>query len=214
MRRLALIAWLTVLWVVLWRDLTVANVASGALVAVTILTLYRLRALTVGERPAREHTVRPLALARFAGWFVYKLVVSNVVVAREIVTPRDTIRSGVIAVPVIGHSDLVTTVVADAISLTPGTLTIEVRHDPPILYVHVMHLYDVDRVRRNILTLELMIVRAIASRDTVRQAESALARRPDDATAAAGAERRASGTASPGGSRRDDDGGQPAERAP
>lgn len=178
MRRLAFVAWLTALWVILWRDLTIGNVVSGALVAVTILALYRMRRLLAGEQPTGRHTVRPLALLRFAAWFVYKLVASNLVVAREIVTPRDTIRSGVIAVPVVGHSHLLTTVVADAISLTPGTLTLEVREDPPTLYVHVMHLYDSDRVRRDILTLELLVVRAIGTRDAIRQAEMALARQP------------------------------------
>jgi multicomponent Na+:H+ antiporter subunit E len=212
MRRIALIAWLTALWVILWRDLTVANVASGALVAVTILGLYRLRTLTLGEEAPRAHTLRPLALARFAGWFVYKLVVSNVVVAREIVTPRDTIRSGIIAVPVIGHSDLVTTVVADAISLTPGTLTLEVRHDPPTLYVHVMHLYDPDRVRRDILTLQLMIVRAIGSREAVGQAESAVVRRHDAAGSAGTTTRGATGAAMPG--QRQDGADHPVEETP
>ncbi|MFP3901856.1 MAG: Na+/H+ antiporter subunit E [Acidimicrobiia bacterium] len=179
MRRLALVAWLTTLWVILWRDLTVGNVVSGVLVAVAIIGLYRMRQLRVAEQPAgRRHTVRPVALIRFVGWFAYKLVVSNVVVAREIITPRDTIRSGIIAVPMIGHSQLVTTVVADAISLTPGTLTLEVGERPPTLYVHVMHLYDVDRVRRDILTLELLVMRAIGSRDAIRQAELAVAQQP------------------------------------
>ena len=169
MRRVVLVAWLTALWVVLWRDLSVANVVSGMAVALVALWAFRVRALTSAARPAREHTVRPLALARFAAWFAYQLVVSNLVVAREVVSPRDRIRSGIVEVPVAGSSDLVITVVADAISLTPGTLTLEVRHEPPALYVHVLHLHDIDRVRRDILHLQWLVVQAIGSRDAVRR---------------------------------------------
>jgi multicomponent Na+:H+ antiporter subunit E len=60
-------------------------------------------------------------------------------------------------------SDLVITVVANAITLTPGTLTVELRRDPTTLYVHVLHLSDLDEVRRDIRTLQRKVVRAIGS---------------------------------------------------
>jgi len=114
--------WLVVLWQLLWRDVSFANIVGG-LVLAAVVTVVR----PGQERLAPGHTVRPLQLLIFLAYFAWLLVVSNLVVAREIVTRRDYIRSGIVAVPVAVTSELVTTVLADAITLTPGTLSLEVR---------------------------------------------------------------------------------------
>ena len=166
--RFALALWLVVLWQLLWRDASVANTISGVVVAVLVALVSPQLPRTVPR-----HRVRPVDLLRFLGYFAWLLVVSNVVVAREIVTPRDRIRSGIVSVPLAGSSDLATTVLADAITLTPGTLSLEVRQDPPTLYVHVLHVRDVEGVRRDIHRLQRMVVRAIGSADAVRDLDAA-----------------------------------------
>ncbi|HWL43108.1 MAG TPA: Na+/H+ antiporter subunit E [Ilumatobacter sp.] len=144
---------LTVVWLALWSDLSVANVASGLLVAgLIVVTFDTWRAGTLA--------LRPLRATRFGLFFLYKLVESSVVVARTAIAPRDRISTGIIAVPLRGCSDAVATLVADAISLTPGTLTLEVRRDPLTLYVHVLDTRDVEQVQRDIRTLEILAVRA------------------------------------------------------
>ena len=162
MKRLLVVVWLTILWVVLWRELSAANVLSGLVIG-TLAELARpWRAL--GQR---SHTVRPLALLSFLGYFLFKLVESNIVLAREVVTPRNSIETGVIAVPLGAHSDLVVTIVANAISLTPGTLTLEVRRaETSTLYVHVLHLHDVDAARADVARLTAKVNAAFPSRDT------------------------------------------------
>jgi multicomponent Na+:H+ antiporter subunit E len=166
--RFALAVWLVVLWELLWRDLSVANTVSGVVVAVLVALVSPPL-----PRAVPRHRVRPLALLRFLGYFVWLLVVSNLVVALEILTRRDRIRSGIVAVPLAGSSDLATTVLADAITLTPGTLSLEVRHGPPTLYVHVLHVRDVESVRRDIHRLQRMVVRAIGSADAVHDLDAA-----------------------------------------
>jgi multicomponent Na+:H+ antiporter subunit E len=156
--------WLVVLWQLLWRDVSFANIVGGLVVA-AVVTVVR----PGQERLAAGHTVRPLRLLIFLGYFAWLLVVSNLVVAREIVTRRDYIRSGIVAVPLAGSSELVTTVLADAITLTPGTLSLEVRHDPPMLYVHVLHVRDVEGVRHDILRLQRLVLRAIGPADALRR---------------------------------------------
>jgi multicomponent Na+:H+ antiporter subunit E len=153
-----LTAWLVVVWVALWGPLTPATVAGGVAVAVAVQLLPPTRARRQG------FTVRPLAAARFLGYFVYKLVEASVVVAIEVTTPHNRISTGIVAVPLRGASDVLVTLVADAVTLTPGTLTLEVGSNPPTLYVHVLHLRDVEAVRRDIRHLEVMAVRAFGSR--------------------------------------------------
>lgn len=167
MTRLVPVGWMVVLWLVLWRDASPANLASGLVVGLAVVAVFPLR-------PARasDHTVRPLRLVVSLGYFAWLLVVSNLVVARQILTPRDRVWTGIVAVPVPPGSDLVTTIVANAITLTPGTLTLEVERDPPVLYVHVLQVYDIEQVRRDIRTILTLVVRAIGSADAVRALES------------------------------------------
>jgi multicomponent Na+:H+ antiporter subunit E len=155
--RFILVLWLTGLWVVLWRDVSLANLLSGVAVAVLVTTLFPGRPVH-----RREHQVRLGPLLAFLAYFLWKLLESNIVLAREVLSPRDRIRTGIVAVPVSG-SDLVTTIVANAISLTPGTLTLDIRSDPRTLYVHVLHLDDIEDVRRDIQRLESLVLRAFAA---------------------------------------------------
>lgn len=163
MKVVVLTLWLTGLWILLWRDPSGGNVVGGLLAAALVLVMFPARG-----PEQRDHTLRPVRLVQFVGWFAWQLLVANLVVAREVVTRRDRIRSGIVEVPVHGCSDLVVTIVADAITLTPGTMTLEISRDPPALYVHVLHLYDLDRVRRDIRTLQRLVVGAIGSAEAIR----------------------------------------------
>ena len=160
MMRAARVLLLVAIWVSLWSDLSVANVLSGVIVAVAIVFVF-------GGRPTGRLVVRPIHALRFAGYFVWKLVESTVVVARAVITPRGGVHTGVIAVPLEGCSDAVITLIADAISLTPGTLTIEVHRDPALLFVHALDVRDVSRVRGDIRRLEVLAIRAFGSSEAL-----------------------------------------------
>lgn len=154
------LAVLVVIWLALWSDVTVANVASGVAVAAGVV-------LVAGRWPAGEVIVRPVAAVRFAMHFLYKLVESTVVVARTVLAPSDRVHTGIVAVPLRGCSDAIATLVADAISLTPGTLTIEVRRDPLTLYVHALDVRDVEAVQADVRRLELLALRAFGPADAL-----------------------------------------------
>ena len=161
MTRTARITLLTLIWVGLWSDVSAANVASGLLVAVCVVFVF--------DTPQTGHLVfRPVHLARFAVYFTYKLLESTVVVARTVVSPKGAVRTGIVAVPLVGCSDAVTTLIAHAISLTPGTLTIEVRSNPRTLFVHALDVRDVDRVQADVRALEVLAVRAFGSAEAIQ----------------------------------------------
>ena len=83
-------------------------------------------------------------------YFLYELVISSFRVAREVVTVKSYSRPGIIAVPLEVRSDLGITLLANLISLTPGSLSLEVSPDRRTLYVHVMFIDDADVERANI----------------------------------------------------------------
>ncbi len=162
-------AFLVLLWVALWGTWSFANLAGGVAVAAALVIL-----LPTPHRPSGRTRVRPLQALVFAGFFVAKLVQANLHMAWTIVNPWSTSHSGIVAVPIRGCSDGLTTVVANFVTLTPGTLTLDVRTEPPTLYIHVMRLGDPDEVRRDVLRIEALAIRAFGSPEalTALRAES------------------------------------------
>lgn len=166
-RRLPLVVWLAGVWVALWGDLDIANVTVGVVIALALALAFRFPRL-----PTASSTIRPLRAIGFLGFFVWKLVAASAIVAWEVVTPRNRINEGIIAVPVHGTSDVLVTIVANFITLTPGTLTLEFERAPSVLYIHVLHLRSIDAVRHDVQRLEHLVIRAFGSADALRELEA------------------------------------------
>ena len=152
-----------VVWLALWGEVSVANLVSGVLVVALI-------GLIIRPVP-RRHTLNPLSLLRLLAVFVWRLVSSSATVVLAVLAPTPArLRSGVVGVRLSQHSRLVATIVADAISLTPGTLTLEARYrddedppggSPPVLYIHVLGLADPEDIRADVHRLERLVVSAV-----------------------------------------------------
>ncbi|MEP2371184.1 Na+/H+ antiporter subunit E [Ilumatobacter sp.] len=177
-------AWLTLLWVLLWGHVSYANVLGGIAVSAGVVLFARLESGSL--RPTR---FRPWWAFRYVATLGWQLLVSNIRLAYEILTPGDGTYTGIIAVPIRGGSDAVVNLVANSITLTPGTMTIDVeRHHiravarpsdrpdgdpvPPgrgdleagvTLYVHAMYAQDVEAVRHDILKLEALALHAFGT---------------------------------------------------
>ena len=158
-----ILIWLVVLWLLLWDDISVANLTSGLLIGAAVLVFARLPSISRGDSDRVARVNVPMTIW-FALFFLYKLVEANIRLAWEIVTPKNSISTGVIAVPLHTESKVAMLVVSSVITLTPGTLTIEVLGSPPVLYVNVLHLHDIDRVRRDLQQIEELSIRAFGSR--------------------------------------------------
>ena len=90
---------------------------------------------------------RVLALV---GFFVKELLVSNLKVLWDVITPQHISRPGIIAIPLDARTDAEIMLVANLISLTPGTLSLDLSDDRRLLYIHVMFLDDIEKTRRQI----------------------------------------------------------------
>lgn len=154
------ILWLTAIWLALWSDLSVANLLSGLVVAGAVV-------ITFGPWRPGQVIVRPIHALKFFGYFLYQLAVSTLSVARTVITPRDRINTGIVSVRLLGCSDALATLIGDAISLTPGTLTLEVQRDPLTLYVHALDVRDIDVLRQEIHTLEILAIRAFGNDEAI-----------------------------------------------
>lgn len=171
-----ILIWLIVLWVLLWDDISAANMLSGLIGGALVLVLAKLPRINLDADPDHVARVNVPMTIWFGLFFLYKLVESNLLLAWEIVTPKNSINTGMIAVSLRTESKVAMLVVSSVITLTPGTLTIEVLGKPPVLYVNVLHLHDIERVRRDLLKIEELSVRAFGSRsDRARLAERSAA---------------------------------------
>lgn len=175
--------WTTLVWVALWGELSVANLAGGLAVGAVLLLAFPVPAARGGGG-----RFRPLALARLLLVLAWRLVKANLVVARAAVSPVHELCESVVAVPIAGVSDTLVTFVANTISLTPGSLILDIGVDragaPAVLYVHVLERRETETeaVRRDVQRLEAAVVRALGSAEAV----AALERGPDEPPGPAG----------------------------
>lgn len=177
---------LVVIWVALWGEPTVGNFAAGVVVVGVVLWVFPGGP---GRLPAEhEGTFRPLAALHFAVFFLWALFMATWDVAVTVLRPRSKVAEAVVAVPLRSRSPVIATMVANAITLTPGTMTIEV-DDPAergedahiVLYVHVLGLGDAQSIRDDGLAFERLAVKAFGSRaDRARWAAAEAAATPEE----------------------------------
>ncbi|MCC9135318.1 Na+/H+ antiporter subunit E [Pontibacter silvestris] len=105
-----------------------------------ILTLLWLSALFYNKSYFRK---LPKAINLLL-YFLKELFLANIKVAFDIVTPHYYMRPTIIALPLTVKSDLEITLLANIITLTPGTLSIDVRKDKKILFLHALYVKDDD----------------------------------------------------------------------
>ena len=81
-------------------------------------------------------------LVRFGGYFLYVLTKANFQIAWEVITPGLSQTPRILRYPVAHLSDTQLTILANCITLTPGTLVVDASNDNDWLYVHSMYAAD------------------------------------------------------------------------
>jgi multicomponent Na+:H+ antiporter subunit E len=127
---------LTFIWVALTGDFTFSNFFFGFL-----LSFFILRMVISGASRAKYFRITPKVIA-FIFYFFKELVKANVQVAFEVMTPKFRMTPGIVGFPLEASSDIEISILANLISLTPGTLSLDVSDDRKVLYVHSMYIKD------------------------------------------------------------------------
>ena len=137
---------LALVWVGMTEDYTPQSFTLGFLLGLLILFLANR---VVGTPNYLIKVRQVIGLHLFMIW---ELIKANLRVAYEVLTPGYGMRPGVVAVPLDAKTDAEITLLANLITLTPGTLSLDVSSDRRVLYIHVMYVddNDLDAVRRNI----------------------------------------------------------------
>jgi len=136
---------LALAWVALTGQFTPANLAFGFALGYVMLWV----AQRGGKPPGYFGKV--WQVLGFAAFFLWEMIKANLQVTFYILAPYRKMRPGVIAVPLDVRTDMEITLLANLVTLTPGTLSLDVSADRRVMYVHSITLGDEpDRFRRRI----------------------------------------------------------------
>lgn len=130
---------LTFVWVALTGDFVLGNYAFGFL-----LSYFILRAIALRDG-GHGYFNRIPRIVGFVFFFLYEMLKANLQVAYDVITPRFFMKPGIVKFPLSAKTDLEITMLANCISLTPGTLILAVSDDRKAIYIHVMYLNDRDK---------------------------------------------------------------------
>lgn len=136
---------LTFIWCGLLGGITLANLVSGFVVSYALLWL-----VTRGQPGHDGYFGKLPRLLGFIGYYLWELLKSNAIIAYDVLTPTHHMKPGVIGIPIKAQTDLEITVLANLITMTPGTLSLDISPDRKTLYVHAMYIRDPEALRRDI----------------------------------------------------------------
>jgi multicomponent Na+:H+ antiporter subunit E len=135
---------LALAWLALTGQFTGVNFLAGFALGFLVLWL--------SQRPkaTAAYVGKLTQVVDFILYFLWELVKANVRVTYEVLTPTHHMLPGVIAIPLDLETDLEILVLTSLITLTPGTLSLDISEDRKILYIHAMFIEDRERLQKTI----------------------------------------------------------------
>lgn len=135
---------LALVWVTLTNEFTPGSFIEGFILAYLMLSLLA-RAIGGGAYFRKIRSV-----AGFAVFFLSELFIASLRVLITVFSPRIKVHPAIVAVPLDVKRQIEIVMLANLITLTPGTMSLDTSADGRVLYVHAMHVDDVEVFRRQI----------------------------------------------------------------
>ncbi len=135
---------LAIAWVALTGNYEAGNFVIGFVLAYLVLQL------TQHSKAATRYVTNLRLGLIFTLFFLKEMVVSSLRVAFKVLSPNMNLHPAVVAIPLDVKSDATITLLGNLITLTPGTLTLDVSTDRTTMYVHTMDVGDVESFRKSI----------------------------------------------------------------
>lgn len=154
-----MVVWMSLVWWVLWGTWSAMSLVGGLVVAVAVQLAFPLPPLRLEVR------VRPVGVVVLVARFLLDVVVASLQVAATVLAPRRDLRNAMVRIPLRSESDLVLVLVAELVSLVPGSVVVEVHRSSFTLYLHVLDVRsadDVERVRERVWAQEERLLRALS----------------------------------------------------
>jgi multicomponent Na+:H+ antiporter subunit E len=135
---------LMLVWVALTGSFVIGNFIFGFALSFAVMWLIRRR------DQQSQYFSRLLNVIGFIFYYLYELIKANIQVALDVLKPKMSMRPGILKIPLHAKTDLEITLLANMISMTPGSLIIDVSDDKKVLYVHAIDIDDKEEYIRKI----------------------------------------------------------------
>ena len=135
---------LALVWTAITGSFSLANMVLGFLLGSFALYLIREQVGSLG------YFRRGVKIFSLAVLFLYELVLSASRVAKLVLSPKMHLKPGIFSYPLTVDRDFEITLRANLITLTPGTLSVDVSEDRKTLFVHALDCSDVEALRSDI----------------------------------------------------------------
>ncbi|WCK13796.1 Na+/H+ antiporter subunit E [Agrobacterium tumefaciens] len=132
-------------WLAVSGSVTPANILFGLIVSALALGLIRHQ-IPKGGR----HRLRPVRVLSLLLLFFKELALSAWKVAVMVTRPKLDVQPGIFAYPLRLTTDFEITLLANLITLTPGTLSVDVSEDKTTLYVHAIDCSNIEAAKNDI----------------------------------------------------------------
>jgi len=132
-------------WLAVSGSVTPANILFGVIVSALALGLIRHQ-IPKGGR----HRLRPVRVLSLLLLFFKELALSAWKVAVMVTRPKLDVQPGIFAYPLRLTTDFEITLLANLITLTPGTLSVDVSEDKTTLYVHAIDCSNIEAAKNDI----------------------------------------------------------------
>lgn len=135
---------LATVWAALFGGFSILGLSIGFVVGYLVLWLMQP---IFGES---RYSRRLFEIVGLILYFHWELFVSSIKVAWDVLTPQSRSSPGIVAVPLDVKSPLGITLLANLVSLTPGTLSLDVSDDRSTILIHGMFVSDAHSLRQEI----------------------------------------------------------------
>lgn len=119
-------------WLAYTTSLKKGELITGLIVSI-VIALFTYESFT-RVRPENNIVKRFFSFLKYLPIFIFEMIKANIDVAKRVINPSLPINPGIVAIKTDLKSDQAKMFLANSITLTPGTLTIDVIDDT--LYVH------------------------------------------------------------------------------
>jgi multicomponent Na+:H+ antiporter subunit E len=135
---------LALAWIALTEQFTPVNLIIGFFLSYLILWIMQRSNRT------SSYFSKMRKMINFVCYFFWEMMKANTRVAYEVLSFRHHMKPGIIAIPLDARTDQEITILANLITLTPGTLSLDVSSDRRVLYIHAMYINDAGEFRQSI----------------------------------------------------------------
>ncbi|MAM09549.1 MAG: Na+/H+ antiporter subunit E [Rhizobiaceae bacterium] len=135
---------LAIFWVAVTGSASLHNLIFGFVIGAISVGLVRHQVGGAGYFSRAKRLFKLLML------FLYELMASAWSVAKLVCAPRMNLQPGIFRYELTLQKDFEIVLLANMITLTPGTLTVDVSDDKKYLYIHAIDCADPDAIRKSI----------------------------------------------------------------